>query len=338
MSEIDWTVLARYLANECAGEERVLVDRWLAEVPERRAILTTVRGVASDADRAISAQREAELLASLRRNMAAVTEPRRVSAPRRQHYWPTTIKIAAAVALLLGGSLTAYRALGHVAGPAATAQPSERIIATRPGQRVSFHLSDGTHVILGAASTLRQSADFGRGARPVVLEGEAYFEVVHDGRRPFTVRAGDLVTKDLGTEFTIRAYRDDVHARVVVRAGQVAIQSATSQGAPARIVEPGQLGTLDAAGKPAVELADTAASFGWTTGRLLFRETPLRDAVIQMNRWYGIDVHLASPELGSRRLTASFDNQRAADALRWVATVLDLELAQAGGSYTFRAK
>ncbi len=339
MTEIDWAVLARYLADECTAEEQVRVERWLAGAAAHQATLATLREVAADADRDISVEREAELLALLRRDMTTAAPVRVVRMPSRRQQWPAVFKVAAAVALVLGGSVAAYRVLRMPAARVAVLQPAPHSYATRSGQRASLRLSDGTRVILGVASTLRPSADFDRGAREVVLEGEAYFEVVHDERRPFTVRAGDLVTKDLGTEFTVRAYHEDTHARVVVRQGQVAIQSAASTNVSHRVVEPGQLGRLNAAGELAVEAADTTAYFAWTTGRLVFRGTPLHDAVIQLGRWYGVDVQLASPELGARRLTASFENQPAVDALRWIATVFDLELTQAGGGvYTLRAK
>jgi hypothetical protein len=77
--------------------------------------------------------------------------------------------------------------------------------------------------MLGVASTLRYPAGFTDGPRQV---WEAYFDVVYEQDRPFIVRAGDLVAKDLGTQFTVRAYPEDAGARVVVREGRVAIRVA----------------------------------------------------------------------------------------------------------------
>ena len=38
----------------------------------------------------------------------------------------------------------------------------------------------------------------------VHLEGEAFFKVRHDKKRPFVVDAGGVLTKDLGTSFNIK--------------------------------------------------------------------------------------------------------------------------------------
>jgi ferric-dicitrate binding protein FerR (iron transport regulator) len=195
-------------------------------------------------------------------------------------------------------------------------------------------------VVLGVASTLRYPAAFKSGSRDVLLEGEAYFEVAHDQVRPFTVRAADLVAQDLGTEFTVRAYPEDAGAQVVVREGRVAIRAAArAAGAPERVVAAGQLGRLGGGGEPVVEQADTAAWFAWTEGRLVFSNTPLSEAVRQIERWRDVKIHLASGDIGQRQFTTSFGNEPTLAMLEVIGTGLGLEVVQTGPrSYTLRAK
>jgi transmembrane sensor len=215
------------------------------------------------------------------------------------------------------------------------------VVTTKPGERAKFRLSDGTQVILGVASTLRYPVAFRSGSREVSLEGEAYFDVVHDASRPFTVRAGDLVAKDLGTEFTVRAYaEDDVSAQVVVRKGRVAIRAAAkATGVSEQVVSAGQLGRLGSSGEPTVEQADTAAWFAWTEGRLVFTNTPLREAVRQIARWRNVEIQLASPDIGERQFTTSFGDEAATAMLQVIATGLRLDVVQTGpNTFTLRAK
>jgi len=176
--------------------------------------------------------------------------------------------------------------------------------------------------------------------RQVALEGEAYFEVAHDERRPFTVRAGDLIAKDLGTEFTVRAYREDDGARVVVREGSVAIRAAASgSSAPERVVAAGQLGHLGRAGEPTVEPADTAAWFAWIEGRLVFANTSLRDAVRQIERARDVEIRLSPTAIGDRQFTTSFGDEPTSAILQVIGTGLRLDVVRTGsGSYTLRAK
>jgi transmembrane sensor len=193
-----------------------------------------------------------------------------------------------------------------------------------------FRLPDGTRVVLGVASTLRYPAAFAGGARDVSLEGEAYFQVVHDERREFTVRAGNLVAKDLGTEFTVRAYREDAGARVVVREGRVAIRAAGADTAAVRVVAPGQLGQMDAAGQPTVQPADTAVFFAWTDGRLVFDRTPLREALPELSRWFDLDFRLADSAAGSIPLSANLRTQPTPDVLTNLAASLGLRERRSG--------
>ena len=76
-------------------------------------------------------------------------------------------------------------------------------LVTPRGSEYSLTLADGTQVWLNAASRLRFfTSDRGR-ERRVRLEGEAYFEVAHDARRPFIVESGGQSIRVLGTRINI---------------------------------------------------------------------------------------------------------------------------------------
>ena len=80
-------------------------------------------------------------------------------------------------------------------------------------------------VTLNAGSRLRWRADYGARTREVQLEGEGYFEVRHDGARPFRVHAPGAVAEDLGTRFTVRAYPEGSGVEVAVAEGRVALRA-----------------------------------------------------------------------------------------------------------------
>jgi ferric-dicitrate binding protein FerR (iron transport regulator) len=351
MSEMDWELLDRYLSGEASPDERERIEAWLAEDPEHWAQLAALRDAIAKGALSESAIQDAkaEVWARLERE---VGRPGQVGAGRRRPQegrprdfapssrrpWLTAAQLAAALFLaLLGGS-----AIGVLLFRWRVPEPAEpmRTAKTTPGQRAMFRLPDGTQVVLGVASTLRYPAAFKSGSRDVLLEGEAYFEVAHDQVRPFTVRAADLVAQDLGTEFTVRAYPEDAGAQVVVREGRVAIRAAArAAGAPERVVAAGQLGRLGGGGEPVVEQADTAAWFAWTEGRLVFSNTPLSEAVRQIERWRDVEIHLASGDIGERQFTTSFGNESTLAMLEVIGTGLGLEVVQTGPrSYTLRAK
>jgi transmembrane sensor len=341
MTEMDRELLERYLSGDASPDECARVEAWLAEDPDRWARVADLREAMADAALSESAVEEAkaDVWARLTRKIGWPGEPNAGGWPRpprrparefvpSRRPWLTAWQLAAALFVaVIGGSAIGVLLLRW--RPSAPAE-AMRVAATTPGQRAMFRLPDGTQVVLGVASTLRYPAAFRGESRGVSLEGEAYFEVVHDARRPFTVRAGDLVAKDLGTEFTMRAYPEDAGARVVVREGRVAIRAAAAAEALERVVAPGQLGRLESGQKPTVEPADTAAWFAWTEGRLVFDGTPLREALPQLSRWFDLEFRLADSALGDVPLTATLRTQPTTDVLNNLAASLGMKQRQAG--------
>jgi ferric-dicitrate binding protein FerR (iron transport regulator) len=232
---------------------------------------------------------------------------------------------------MVGGGLVAMLLLRR-------SQPIQamRVATTAPAERATFRLADGTRVILGVASVLRYPQTFPANSRGVQLEGEAYFEVAHEQRRPFIVRAGDLVATDLGTQFTVRAYPDDPAAQVVVREGRVAVRPMLP-GKLDQVVAPGELGRLAKGGVLTVERADTAAAFAWTEGRLVFEDTPLREALPQLGRWFDLEFRLADSAMGDIPLTATLRTQPTVEVLDNLAASLGMRRKQLGRTVTLYA-
>jgi transmembrane sensor len=328
MSGMDWELLDRYLARECTAEERERVERWMEAAPLNRRRVELLADVIATSP----ATPSVEVRKSIERQLDA---PRKRFSLGAQPARSAFAKLAVLL-LVVGGGALAGRALLSPEPDTARPAPAMRVVTTPPGQRASFRLPDGTSVMLGVASTLRHPVRFGAGRREVELEGEAYFEVVHDESRAFAVRAGDIVAVDLGTQFIVRAYRDDHHARVVVREGKVALRAASAQDDSAQqVLLPGQLGRLERNGTPVAERVDTSVYFAWTEGRLVFDDVPLRDALPQLSRWYDLEFRLADSALGRVPLTATFKNQPTEDVLDLLAASLGMRQVRSGRTVTF---
>ena len=215
-------------------------------------------------------------------------------------------------------------------------------VATARGQRATITLSDGTRIILGAASNVRYARDFGaRGARDVYLDGQAYFEVVHDTLHPFAVHTSRGVAEDLGTEFVVTAYSAMSDMQVVVASGQVALRRAASSEADSgighgRALPPislgaGELGVIDSSGSVRrSRVADASPYFDWTKGELVFNGAPLSEALPAISRWYDVEIRLGDPSLASRRLVARFGPHSAHEVVRLLALAANARSEQHG--------
>ena len=87
-------------------------------------------------------------------------------------------------------------------------------------------LPDGSSVLLHPGSELSYRQIEGLN-REVYLKGKAFFEVVKDPQNPFLVYSGEMITRVLGTSFTITAYTEDADFSVVVKTGKVTVSTRT---------------------------------------------------------------------------------------------------------------
>lgn len=332
MKDLDWELFDRYLANAATPAERGEFERWLAERPERAEFLAAWSQALEKMESDVAAaDRNAVWAGSLEQIGGRPDAGARMP---RHKTWRMGAGIAAAAAVITAAVLGGKALLRDGSGGTPAA---ERVVTVPRGERARLRLPDGSEVTLAAGSTLRYPAKFPRTSREVTLEGEGFFTVEHDARRPFRVQAGDLIATDLGTEFLVRAYPEDAGARVVVRSGEVSVRAKRSPGMShgSQVIGPGQMGRLEAGGMPRVHRADTAAYFAWTRGTLVLDGTPLRDALPQLSRWYNLEFQLADSSLGSIPLSGRLDQTLTDARLDLLAGSLGLRSTRRGSTVIF---
>lgn len=315
MSEpFDWGIVDRFLAGEATPEELVVLQRWLEGDPRRGRLLEEAWGMlASDAKswNVDAAWREV----SGRLHGPAVIPMERARVRR----YVGALQVAAGLLLTIGAA-TLWRVMAERESGAG--QVAMREVATTKGQRAELRLSDGTRVVLGAASRLEYAPEPDGRTRDVRLTGEAYFEVAPDSAHPFVVRTAGAVTRVLGTEFTVRAYAGSDEVEVAVAGGRVLL--ASSDSSTGVLLIKGQLGALRVGAPPTVRtLASLEPFVAWTEGRLAFDGAPLRVALRQLERWYDVNFVVADSALADRRLTARFRAESLTEALDAIAVALD---------------
>lgn len=84
-------------------------------------------------------------------------------------------------------------------------------------------LNDGSSVTLKPHSEIRFANNFRQHTREVHLSGEAFFKVARDPSHPFLVYSNEVVTRVLGTSFTIKAYANEKEISVAVSSGRVSV-------------------------------------------------------------------------------------------------------------------
>jgi ferric-dicitrate binding protein FerR (iron transport regulator) len=201
--------------------------------------------------------------------------------------------------------------------PASSVATANWIEITSPGgARTHFSLPDGTKVSLNSASRLRYPADFDR-HRLVAIEGEGYFDVIHDPRRPFIVRTPEMDVKVLGTKFSVISVNRDSTTEVILKEGKVMITGKENQFA-------GELLANESfyydrrMGKGEVRKVDAGSLTAWKDGLLVFRSEPLGSVLKRLGRWYNVRFEVLDKKLEEFSYRATFQDEPLEEVLRLI--------------------
>ena len=340
--------LFRFVAELCSAAERAAVEAWLRNDPANGRRFDDIRRIwaasrpapSRDVDRMWTRLRaEVELAAppaSAGGLPAADRTPPRIARLSARTFPAATW--AAAVVLLAAG--TAIVASLSRTEPPARAAAAAHTYATGPAQTANVHLRDGTRVVLAPQSRLTVPDAFGGNERLVELDGQAFFDVVHDNAHPFRAHAKGAVAQDIGTRFDMRAYADEPGVAVIVASGAVTLgrfaADSGSRAAEGVVVRRGERGRTDGPGGATTVDRVPLSLVDWTDGRLSFAKAPLAEVARTIGRWYGLDVRVPDAALRARLITADFDTQSPKEMVGALATAVGGTVVQDGRTLTIR--
>lgn len=307
---------ARLQAPDCTQQERDAFAEWRRNDANREAFrnaerLSTLVFRASTTDSRLRAMAEQALAAG----------PSAEQAPGRgkRTWWvPASLAagiVAAVLVLGFGGLSDTGVDVVHYASAAAQRQ---------------IILPDGTSVHLDVRTEI--DVQLGAGIRQINLHrGRALFDVAHDAERPFVVTAGDGRVTALGTAFQV--YRRSSHEVIVtLTEGAVEVSSDTERGrARHQRLAPGEeLRITHESDAWRKQRIDVAASTSWAEGRHVFRDSPLTEAVDEVNRYAPRRVVIADPSLRDLTVSGSFVTGDSASIVAAFAAVLPIRAAESG--------
>ncbi|UCS92101.1 FecR domain-containing protein [Echinicola marina] len=192
-----------------------------------------------------------------------------------------------------------FVAISLAAAPQFVPEKISKIIVPIGG-KYSVELQDGTKVWLNSASSLSFPSAFEKDKREVSLDGEAYFEVAHNPRSPFTVDANGTKVKVLGTHFNIKAYKNEVATKTTLLEGKVEV----AHNGQKKMLVPGD--QVISGQQLLVSQVSTKEVIAWKEGYFLFQSTRLDEILRQLERWYNIKVD-AKGSIPMRHFNAAID-------------------------------
>jgi ferric-dicitrate binding protein FerR (iron transport regulator) len=330
-----WQLLAKKMSNGLSPEETNELDQLTAAGGGPPGeLLPGIHGLeVAGNDEAAKERSLVAIKARLDDTAAADTPVVRLRAHRWR--WPA----AAAVALIL---LTAGAWWLQPRRQDSKPVVAYNEVSTIGGKKQQLDLPDGTHIIVNIESRLRYNKDFGKQARDIYLDGEAYFEAGKNAEIPLVVHTSKADVMVTGTIFNVKAYRGDAIMEASLIAGGISL---LPYAAPDKkiVLRPGEKFTMgdekeipprpvklyEAAitGHELIQVtkikklpADTlVAENSWIADKMVFDAASFSQVARQMERWYNVRIEINDATLSAMPLSGNFEKEslkQALDALR----------------------
>lgn len=329
-----------YLAGTGTPEERARAIAYVDARPHLRARLDALRHrVDGDMPNPIVYETiRVQLLERVARDVAGPERKTRpVSPPNIGRPW----RMVGLGILAILGSVGLMRYMSHQA-----TRTSVHVYRTAAGRVANLVLPSGVHLVLGPATTVTVAVRPDHSTQ-VAVQGNVLAAVPPNAHVPFTVRAGNSITRVLGTTFAVRKYATDRVVRIAVLEGRVAVHAlvphdgdvSTAQDGADAVLAAKTLGMVTDSGvvqiMPNAPVNDMVA---WAQGRLVFHQTPLRDVIPELERAYDVEIHLADSSLANHALTFTVltSARSVDDVLHALVPALDAHYARSGRTIFIR--
>lgn len=193
-----------------------------------------------------------------------------------------------------------------------TKEVAYNYLTIQRGGQFNVVLSDGTVVWLNSESQLKYPVNFIEGEiREVELVyGEAYFDVSpsrdHGGSKFKVINKAQDV-EVIGTQFNIKAYKDDKNIYTTLVEGKVIIDNGVS----VQNLKPSQQSNLDINTNTfEISEVDVYENISWKDGVFTFRNKSLKDIMKVLSRWYNVDIIFENKKLESLKFNGTLNKHQ----------------------------
>jgi len=208
---------------------------------------------------------------------------------------PQKIQLANGISILVD-----HKSARYILSTTSTNTPQVyNTIETPKGRKYHVKLSDGSEIWLNAGSSLSFPLVFQGENREVILKGEGYFEIAKNPKRPFqvTIKGSDTKIEVLGTHFNISSYPEDNGFSTTLLEGAIRVFNKKYT----EVLKPGQTAIVDWDNN--VKLSSSGVpeeSVAWKNNFFSFENADLETVMIELARWYNIEVSYSGEKSESR--------------------------------------
>lgn len=289
----------KFLQKQATSEEVHLLIQWLKSQQDFNHWADQEWEAVSDQ---MDSQLQQQLLERIKRKLGqnnfSIKEGGKTENGRKFYFRFT--QVAAAILLLLTTTLGIY-----IYTQRETPSP-DMVVSVDKGQKANLVLPDGSKVWINADSKLTYGSQFNKRERILRLEGEAYFEVSPDKKRPFIVQTKDLSVKALGTSFNVKSYKDEQQTSTVLMTGKVEVRSQEE----CLILNPNEQIVFHKENQRMTKtsVSDANEFSRWRENTLSFQSETFENIAHTLERYYNIKIIFESDAIKKYRFSGTPGN------------------------------
>lgn len=187
---------------------------------------------------------------------------------------------------------------------------AEHTLLTAPGHRYRVVLPDSTRIWVNAASAVTYPVRFREDLRMARMSGEAYFEVSRAANWPFVVKTVNerMTVRVLGTSFNISAWQDSDTVQATLVSGSVELRTGNASGR--QLLKPSQKAIYSTRDHQLQVLTvNTDRETDWVYERLVFRQTPMKEVLEKLSRFYNVSFEMRNKAIYQYTFTGTFEDK-----------------------------
>ena len=312
MSKLNEDIIIRYLENRCSEEDFVLINEWMKESDENAGELFRMEEIYQLGKFPFE---EENLVVRAERRLGRRLEQEN---QKKQEVFKlrSVLRYAAAIVgvmVLAAGLAYWFRN-----------KAEELVVASAgPGQVREMLLPDGTKVWLNQSSVLKYPRAFEGKERHVYLDGEAYFEVSKNPKKPFRVKANGVTIRVLGTHFNVNAYAADSLVETTLLEGSVSVSN--NANGKQMILKPNETAIYrKSTGILSMHInANAQNEISWREGVLSFNDISMGEIARQLSHHFNVTIQIKSEQLRNYKLNARFkQNETLEEILEMLAPIV----------------
>ena len=193
------------------------------------------------------------------------------------------------------------------------------------GTTLVSRLEDGSIVYLTENSSIKHPQKFSSEERKIELEGEAFFDIARDEKKPFIINAGNTEATVLGTSFEL--INHDGETVLSVKTGKVRLTLINS--GVTIDVSAGERAYSDNSQLKKLTF-DEYESFKKYRLKMHFKDQSLESIAIVLNRNFNDREIVVDPGIANRELTATFTGENQESMVKLICNALNLKYSNEG--------